>query len=95
MRRVHIALRWVGYALAALIGWAAIVAFPDLQNWAIGAAVAVFAYRIIDQLVETVVRRVLDKELGEIRRQFYTDSERIEVIDRKVGAIWDRIRQIQ
>jgi hypothetical protein len=52
--------------------------------WVLGL---MFAYKILSELVESAVRRVLWDDLLELRQQSHTNSDRLETVDRKVLAI--------
>lgn len=49
---------------------------------------------MVSEIVKNAVRDVLQEELRSLREQSYRNTERLEATDRRVAAIWERIRRI-
>jgi len=83
-------LKFIGYALAG------IVLYVLAQEWAWIAYVvgAMWIGFMVSEIVKNAVRDVLQDELRSLREQSYLNTERLEATDRRVAAIWERIRRI-
>lgn len=90
MDKVRAALRYLGYALIAGIFYL----FAQEYAWIGYAAGAAWIGFVIHEIVKEAVRTVLQEELRSLREQSYANTERLETIDRKVSAVWNRIRAI-
>lgn len=80
-------LKYAGLLLLGLVGVALYLALPEYQ-WFVGiVAGGAVALNALHELVTNAVRRVIDQELRTLRQQGYTNTERLEGIDRKVSAV--------
>jgi hypothetical protein len=90
MSAVKWILKLLAYGIAALVLYALAQQYPWVTALVGGALVWVAAHEIIKDAVREVVR----EELRLLQEQGYSNRHDIQTIDRKVGAIWDRIREI-
>jgi hypothetical protein len=84
MKKVLASMGWVA---AGLIGALIFYAYPDYRIHIEIILGIIFGYRLLDELLESAVRRVLWDEFLELRRQSHANTDRLEDIDRKVSAI--------
>jgi len=81
-------LKYSGFAVgAAFIYWAA----SEYQVVAFIAGLF-FAYGVLREMIKETVREVLNEDFMSVRRQMAVTKDDIQVIDRKVSAIWNHIR---
>lgn len=90
MSTVKWLLKLCGYGLAAVVLYGLAQEYPWISALVGGALVWVAAHEIIKDAVREVVR----EELQLLREQGYSNREDIQSINRKVSAIWERIRVI-
>jgi hypothetical protein len=87
---LKIALKWAAYASLGFFAYALASEVPAL-SYAVGAFLGGL---IIREMVRDAVGKALLEERREMQERGYATAERIEDLDRKVSAIWDRIRAI-
>lgn len=90
MIKLKIALKWAAYASLCIFVYALATEIPAL-SYAIGV---ILGGLIMRELVKDAVGKVLLEERRQLQERGFATVERIEDIDRKVSAIWDRIRAI-
>lgn len=90
MTTVKWLLKLCGYGLAAVILYALAQEYPWISALIGGALVWVVA----QEMVKDAVREVVREELRSLREQGYANRQDIQAIDRKVSAVWERIRAI-
>lgn len=83
-------LKFIGYAVGIII----LYALAQEYAWVSYIIGAMWAGFVLSEIVKNAVRDVLQEELRSLREQSYQNTERLEVTERKVSAIWNRIRQI-
>jgi hypothetical protein len=88
--KLKIAFKWAAYASLGIFVYAFATEIPVLA-YAIGA---ILGGLIVRELVKDAVGKVLLEERRELQERGFATVDRIEDIDRKVSAIWDRIRAI-
>jgi len=90
MRIVKATLKYLAYGIGAIILYLLAQEYPAISYGLAGAA----AFYFLSEMMKNAAREALQDELWKIREQSYKNAETLEAIDRKVSAIWNRIRQI-
>ena len=85
-----LALKWAAYASLGFFTYALAAEVP-VVSYAVGAFLGGL---IIREIVLGAVDKALLKERREMQERSQATAERIEDVDRKVSAIWNRIRAI-
>lgn len=90
MSKLIFALKWAAYASLGIFAYTLAAEVP-VVSYSVGAFLGGL---IVREIVLDAVDRALLKERREIQERTQATADRIEDVDRKVSAIWNRIRAI-
>jgi hypothetical protein len=88
--KLRLALKWAAYASLGFFAYALVAEVP-VVSYAVGAFLGGL---IIREIVLDAVDKALLKERRDMQERSEVTAARIEDVDRKVSAIWNRIRAI-
>lgn len=88
--KLKLALKWAAYASLGFFAYAFAAENP-VVSYSVGAFLGGL---IIREIVLDAVDKALSKERREVQERSEATAARIEAVDHKVSAIWNRIRAI-
>lgn len=79
--------KWVGIILAGLVGLFLYFEFPDFRIFVTGAAGFAVVYKMLEELIESTVRRVVREQIQSIRDEQNGQRNDLRVIARKISEL--------